>query len=321
MTHEYRVEGPVMIMLTTTAHEIDEELLNRCLVLAVSEDRAQTRAIQMRQRAAQTLDGLLSRRARSGLVTLHQNAQRLLRPLLVANPFAERLTFLDDVTRTRRDHQKYLTLIRAVALLHQHQRPLKFAEHRGERIEYIEVSSADIAIANRLCVEVFARSRDALPPQSRRLLRLIEEMVQEACTAEKIPRDIYRFSRRAVCERTGWSLTQVRLHIARLMEHELVLCHRGDRGQSFVYELCFANAERQASDSGLADVSMKQTLAGGGAGVTETPPPPQKQNNGAELPPAWRGVHKTTSGEASATAHHSVSTRPISTRRAVETAS
>jgi len=253
MTHEYRVEGPVMIMLTTTAHEIDEELLNRCLVLAVSEDRAQTRAIQMRQRAAQTLDGLLSRRARSGLVTLHQNAQRLLRPLLVANPFAERLTFLDDVTRTRRDHQKYLTLIRAVALLHQHQRPLKFAEHRGERIEYIEVSSADIAIANRLCVEVFARSRDALPPQSRRLLRLIEEMVQEACT--------------------------------------------------------------------LADLSMKQTLAGGGVGVTEAPPPPQKQNNSAELPPPWRGVHKTTSGEASATAHHSVSTRPISTRRAVETAS
>jgi hypothetical protein len=124
ITHEYRVEGPVMIMLTTTAHEIDEELLNRCLVLSVNEDRAQTQAIQVRQRAAQTLAGLLSRRERSRLVKLHQNAQRLLRPLLVANPFAEKLTFLDDVTRTRRDHQKYLTLIRAVALLHQHQRPV-----------------------------------------------------------------------------------------------------------------------------------------------------------------------------------------------------
>ena len=40
VTHEYRVEGPVMIFLTTTAIDIDEELLNRCIVLTVDEDRA-----------------------------------------------------------------------------------------------------------------------------------------------------------------------------------------------------------------------------------------------------------------------------------------
>ncbi len=52
VTQEYRVEGPVMIFLTTTAAEIDEELLNRCLVLSVSEEREQTRAIHIMQRAA-----------------------------------------------------------------------------------------------------------------------------------------------------------------------------------------------------------------------------------------------------------------------------
>ena len=56
-------------------------------------------------------------------MALHRNAQRLLEPLPVVNPFADALTFLDDKTRTRRDHVKYLTLIRAIALLHQHQRP------------------------------------------------------------------------------------------------------------------------------------------------------------------------------------------------------
>ena len=45
ITHEYRVEGPVMIMLTTTAVELNEELVNRALVLTVDEDRDQTRAI------------------------------------------------------------------------------------------------------------------------------------------------------------------------------------------------------------------------------------------------------------------------------------
>ena len=130
VTQEYRVEGPVMIFLTTTAIKIDEELLNRCLVLSVDENREQTRAIHQFQRRRQTLAGLLADQDRKDTLTLHRNAQRLLRPLLVANPYAESLTFLDDKTRTRRDHLKYLTLIRAVALLHQYQRPVKTTVHQ-----------------------------------------------------------------------------------------------------------------------------------------------------------------------------------------------
>ena len=49
-TQEYRVEGPVMLLLTTTSITVDEELLNRCLVLTVNEDRDQTRAIHQMQR-------------------------------------------------------------------------------------------------------------------------------------------------------------------------------------------------------------------------------------------------------------------------------
>ena len=60
ITHEYRVEGPVMIFLTTTAIDVDEELLNRCLVLTVNEDREQTQAIHRKQREAQTLEGLFA---------------------------------------------------------------------------------------------------------------------------------------------------------------------------------------------------------------------------------------------------------------------
>ena len=64
VTHQYRVEGPVMIFLTTTAIDLDEELLNRCLVLTVNEDREQTQAIHRLQREQQTLEGLLKRQER-----------------------------------------------------------------------------------------------------------------------------------------------------------------------------------------------------------------------------------------------------------------
>jgi DNA primase len=91
VTHTYRVEGPVSIMLTTTAIEVDEELLNRCLVLTVDEGREQTRAIHERQRRSQTIEGKIEREERTRIRRTHRNAQRLLRPIFVANPYAPEL--------------------------------------------------------------------------------------------------------------------------------------------------------------------------------------------------------------------------------------
>jgi DNA primase catalytic core len=252
VTHQYRVEGPVMMFLTTTAIDIDEELLNRCLVLSVDEDREQTQAIHRMQREAQTLEGLLKREERRDIIRLHQNAQRLLRPLFVANPFAGKLTFLDRLTRTRRDHAKYLTLIRAIALLHQHQRPVRTATRRGKTMEYIEVTREDLEVANALTVEIMGRSLDELPPQTRRLLSLIGDYVKGECTRLNVDRADFRFSRRDVRTAIGWNETQLRLHLDRLQQMEYLLAHRGGRGQSFVYEL--VHEPGQTHFIGLIDV-------------------------------------------------------------------
>jgi DNA primase catalytic core len=285
VTHEYRVEGPVMIFLTTTALEIDEELLNRCLVLAVDEDREQTRAIHRLQREKQTLEGLLARQARPALLRTHQNAQRLLRPLLVANPYARQLTFLDDRTRTRRDHVKYLTLIRTIALLHQYQRETKTVEHRGELVPYIEVTLQDVAVANRLAHQTLGRSLDELGPQTRRLLVALDAMVRELEQAQGLPRAELRFSRRAVREKTGWSYDQVRVHLERLVALEYVLAHHGGRGQSFEYELLYDGKGQDGKPfvTGLIDVESlrapsttaglggREAEFGGGLGVHLAP--------------------------------------------------
>jgi hypothetical protein len=239
VTQEYRVKGPVMIFLTTTAIKIDDELLNRCIVLSVDENREQTKAIHQLQRRRQTLAGLLAAQDRQATLALHRNAQRLLRPLLVANPYAESLTFLDDKTRTRRDHLKYLTLIRTLALLHQYQRPIKTVAHGDETLEYIEVELDDIAVANKLASEALGRSIDELPPQTRLLLSLIDDMVSGACGRHGVDREDYRFSRRDIREFTGWGHTQLKVHLKRLEELEYLLVHRGGRGQSFVYELLY----------------------------------------------------------------------------------
>jgi hypothetical protein len=283
ITQEYRVEGPVMIFLTTTAIEIDEELLNRCLVLSVDEGREQTQAIHRRQRARRTLDGLLAREEREHLRTRQQNAQRLLRPLAVVNPYADQLTFMDDRTRTRRDHEKYLTLIDTIALLHQYQRPIRRTTHRGREIEYIEVTLADIARANALAHDMLGRSLDELPPQTRNLLRALCAMVAECMATQAVARSDVRFSRREVREATAWGDTQLRVHLDRLVAMEYLLVHRGSRGQSFVYELLYDGDGSAAPYlSGLIDVTTMATSRGS-----------ESENAGASRPA--RGSHAATS--------------------------
>ena len=243
VAQEYRVQGPVMLFLTTTAIDLDDEFLNRCLVLTVNEDREQTRAIHRLQRERETLAGLLARKDRDAVLALHRNAQRLLRPLAVVNPYAPDLTFLDDRTRTRRDHRKYLTLIRAIALLHQHQRAVRTVTHDGQPIEYIEATIEDVALANRLAHEVLGRSLDEVPPHTRRLLALLHDLVAAECAARAIERTAYRFTRRALREAIGWGDTALKVHLGRLVDLEYLLVH-GGRGHH-EYELVYDGQGRQ----------------------------------------------------------------------------
>jgi|CXWL01.1.fsa_nt_gi DNA primase catalytic core len=247
-TQDYTVEGPVMLFLTTTATDVDEELTNRCLVLTINESREQTRAILARQRQARTLAGLIANREAERITALQRAAQSLLKPLAVVNPYAEALGFRDDLTRLRRDHQKYLTLIDAIALLHQHQRPLKRLRAAADGandaataqgVEYIEVTLEDIALANRLAHEVLGRSLDELPPQTRRLLVVADALVAELAQAQTLERALVRFTRRELRARAGVSDTQLGIHLERLVRLEYLITHAGRRGQSYVYELVF----------------------------------------------------------------------------------
>jgi DNA primase len=262
ITQEYRVEGPMSLFMTTTAIDIDEELMNRCLVLSVDENRNQTRAIHQLQRQRRTLEGLQRKHEKQAILAVHRNAQRLLRPLAVVNPYADRLTFLDDRTRTRRDHEKYLTLIDTIALLHQHQRQVRTVIVNDKPVEYIEASLSDIELANRIAHEVLGTSLDELPPQTRRVLAGIHALVRAKMAMLSAQQRDIRFSRSEVRTATGLSDTQARLHLERLCAMEYLLTHRGQRGQSFEYELL--HDQPPESDAvhlcGLIDITDLQSL-------------------------------------------------------------
>jgi len=254
-TQEYHVEGPVMIFLTTTAVEIDEELLNRCLILTVDESREQTARIHTLQRKARTLEGLVAREEKKDLLRVLRNAQRLLQPLAVVNPYADELTFTADRTRTRRDHEKYLTLIDTIALLHQHQRTPGTQTVNGRPVPFIRATLDDIALANRLAPELLGRSLDELPPQTRRVFETIKAIVRARCEAEQIDPRAAFFSRREVRARLGWGITQIRAHLERLRDLEYIEARFGRTGSAFQYELLTdASESADPAHIGLIDV-------------------------------------------------------------------
>jgi hypothetical protein len=270
VTHTYTVTGPASIFLTTTAVDVDEELLNRCIVLTVDEGRSQTRAIHARQRAAQTLDGLLANAEAEDVRRLHQNAQRLLEPLAMVNPHAESLGFADGTVRARRDHVKYLTLISAVTLLHQHQRQVKTVTRGSQVIRYVETTPVDIALADRLAAEVLSRSLDELPPGTRRLLDAVHGYVTARCQAEDLDPGLVRFTRRQLREALSFGDTQLKVHLARLADYELVIVRRMESG-GFCYELAWQPGPRAAGggdlpglpgSAGLADTAATSDRSG-----------------------------------------------------------
>lgn len=255
VTQEYVVEGPVSLFLTTTAIDVsDEELQNRCIILTVDESHKHTEAIHAMQRKQQTLSGMLQQQNKPAVLSRHHNAQRLLRPYLVVNPYAEKLTFFSHKTRSRRDHMKYLSLIQSITLLRQCQKTVKSVNHKGVLLHYIETSIDDIALANELAKDVLGLSMAEVPRQTQKLLTIIQSMVDSVSNEKAIDKADMRFTRKDVRSFCDWGDTQLKVHLKRLAELEYLIIHKGGRTQHYEYELVVFDGVATSHDCQLVDI-------------------------------------------------------------------
>ncbi|MCP3874170.1 MAG: toprim domain-containing protein, partial [Desulfobacteraceae bacterium] len=245
-TEDYTVKGPVAVMLTTTAADLDQETASRFVFLSIDESPKMTAAIHEKQRESRTLKGLVQKTKTKNINKKHQNAQRLLKPIAVVNEFTPFLSYPSQSLITRRDHEKYLGLIDAIAFLHQHQREVKTMEIDNEKVQYIEVTLTDIDKANRIANEVLGQSLDELARPSRTLLNSIYKMVNETAKANKTPVEDIFFTRREIREYMGWSDWQIKTHIKQLEEMEYLYIRMGSRGKEYAYAL---NYKGQGEDN------------------------------------------------------------------------
>jgi DNA primase catalytic core len=236
-TKHYEIQGPVSILTTTTSPEaFDEETRSRFVLLTMDESCTQTEAILARQRYSYTLDGVIEEASTTELKKLHQNAQRMLRPIKVVNPYVERLSYPSDWLMVRREQPKYLTLINTIALLHQYQREIKQASKNGQEVEYLEVELSDIALANELAKAVLWRSFDELAPPVRGMLKQVRDLFEKR--AKEAGTDIYQvqMSRRELRKETGWSEWQVKNYCQKLLDMEYLSLTASGNGKASLYK-------------------------------------------------------------------------------------
>jgi DNA primase len=214
-TKVFTVEARAAFIEATTASSVNHENATRCFELQMDESAEQTRRIHERMSLLRTEDGLRLRREAEATCRRHWNAQRLLEPLPVVIPFADKLSFPSSWLRTRRDYARFLNLIEVSAFLHQHQ--------RERRAGVIVASLADYALAYDLAAEVLSDTLSDLKKPLRQAYERIRGLALEADGS---------LSRRQIREALDEPDSTVRRWLAELVELEyLAISEAGQKGQ------------------------------------------------------------------------------------------
>jgi Mn-dependent DtxR family transcriptional regulator len=170
-TKVFTVEARAAFIEATTASSVNHENATRCFELTMDESVEQTRRIHERQRVLRTERGLKLKEEAERIVRRHWNAQRLLEPVPVVIPYADRLSFPSAWMRTRRDHARFLNLIEVSAFLHQHQREREAGA--------ILAAVADYAVAYALGAEVLAETLTDVRKPLREAFERIQALAEE----------------------------------------------------------------------------------------------------------------------------------------------
>ena len=117
---------------------------------------------------------------------------------------------------------------------------------------------------------MLGRSLDEMPPQTRRFLDLILAAVRGVCADKAIEQRHYRFSQREVRGWTNASAQQVKRHLAKLVDLEYALIHRGGRGQSFVYELLYSGEGNEGGKFVMGLIDVEKLRAADNASAART---------------------------------------------------
>ncbi|MEM1357969.1 MAG: toprim domain-containing protein [Bacteroidota bacterium] len=214
------VRGPIASLSCTTKAELYEDNISRCFVVAVDESKEQSLNIiaYQNKKSAGKIDGRDEKMVRSFL----QNCLRLLDPLEVVNPYADRIKLPEDAHKIRRLNELYQSFVRQITLLNQYQR------ERDERGRVITAPD-DLRVACEILFESIVLKVDELDGSLRQFFENVKSYVG------KLGKD-YAFNRFELRKATGVSKTQQHRYLSKLVELEYVR-QQGFANRGYQYKI------------------------------------------------------------------------------------
>jgi hypothetical protein len=230
-TQTYEVEGPVAYLETTTNPYLNPENASRCFELYMDESEAQTQRIHAQQRRNRMPAECDHDSLAASIRQRHHNAQRMLKPMRVYIPYAEQIRFPSQWLRTRRDHERFLCLIEAIAFLHQHQRKQGMTQ---DGKDFVLANLDDYRLAYELALEVLASTLHELTRDARSLWELLVPYVLER--EPRRPKELI-FTLKDLRAATNFGNHRLRQAMRELVEMEYVGVVAGQNGAQFQYTL------------------------------------------------------------------------------------
>ena len=219
------VEGPLSVAGCTTREQIYEDNANRSFLIYLDESKEQDERIMNYQRAASA--GRVNKEAERKAAKILSNAQRVLEPILVVNPFAELLKLPAEIFKPRRTNGHYLQFIEVVTFYNQYQREKKADEDTGEI--YIETTLEDIAEANRLMKQVLIRKSDELTGACRNYLESIKAYLQNENKTKFTNREVRKALKVNESNQKRWTLS--------LLYNYYIKRVKGTKSKGYEYEI------------------------------------------------------------------------------------
>ena len=219
------VKGPVSIGGCTTSEHIYEDNANRSFLIYLDETEAQDERIMDYQRKLSA--GKIDVTEQQKIQKLLQNVQRVLQPITVKNPFAEKLIIPKEVFKPRRTNAHYIAFIEAVTFYKQYQRAHQVDKETGEI--YIETTLEDIAEANELMKNILLKKSDELGYATRNYFEQLKQHLQESKQKTFINSSIRKVFREHPSKQKRFMIE--------LQQYGFIRKVDGDKKKGFVYEV------------------------------------------------------------------------------------
>jgi predicted transcriptional regulator/histone H3/H4 len=241
------VEGPVCVAGCTTKESLYEDNANRSFLVYIDESKEQDGKIMDYQRKLSA--GKIDLAAQWSLVESFQNMQRVLQPITIRNPYAEKLQIPHEVFKPRRSNAHYLAFVEAVTFYHQYQRESEADSQTGEI--YINTTLEDIEEANKLMKNILLRKSDQLNGATR---DYFEKLKAWMMNEEK-----ETFMNREIRTQLKIKGTTLRRYHYSLLDVGLIRVKSGKKSTGFQYEIITPDEYKQLKQR--IDTILDEVLA------------------------------------------------------------